>query len=186
MVGTIYLGTVLVLSVLLGIASRQHHVSSGDVDVYRFPAILINALRFGVAAPALLGFVVYKSFGRPLKIYESAFLVFFFGSITLIIAAQLWVVSHYALELRVGSLTITDWRGRRVISTDAIRRVVVAHPWRGNGYMDLFGADGEKLEHIDAGVQDFEEAVDFVVNQCGPGAVVRERDTGNRWTERIV
>ena len=43
-VGVIYLSTVLMLAVLLGIASRQHHVAAGNVDVYRFPPILIATL----------------------------------------------------------------------------------------------------------------------------------------------
>jgi hypothetical protein len=108
------------------IASRQYHVPSDNVDVYRFPPILIIALRAGVAVPALLGLGIYDSFGRPPELYEIAFLVFFFGSLTIIVVAQLWVVSHYTLELRIGSLTVNDWRGWRLTSIDEIRKVVIA------------------------------------------------------------
>jgi hypothetical protein len=147
-IGIIYLITVFVLTVLLGIASRQHHVSSGSVDVYRFPPILIIALRIGVAVPALLGFGIYRSFGRPLEGYEIAFLMSFVGSITILVAAQLWVVSHYTLELQVGRLTVNDWRGRRLTSIDDIGKVVVSRPWRGRGYIDVFSATGMRLPRI--------------------------------------
>jgi hypothetical protein len=178
--------TVLVLTVLLGIASRQHHLSADNVDVYRFPPILIAALRVGIAVPALLGLGIYDSFGRPLEVYEIAFLVFFFGSLTLIVVAQLWVVSHYTLEVRDGSLTVNDWRGRRRTAIDEIRKVAIARPWRGRGYMDVFSATGERLEHVDAGLQDFDELADFVLNQSVPGTVVREKAPGEKWIERTI
>lgn len=185
-VGIIYLMTVLVLTVLLGIASRQHHVSSGSVDVYRFPPVLITVLRVGVAVPALLGLGVCHSFGRPLELYETAFLLFLLGSLTIVIAAQLWVVSHYTLELQVGSLTVIDWLGRRLTSIDDIRKVVISRPWRGRGYMDVFSATGMRLEHIDAGLQDFDEIADFVLNQSPPGTVVREKAPGEKWIQRTT
>jgi hypothetical protein len=178
--------TVFVLTVLLGIASRQHHVSSGSVDVYRFPPIVITALRVGVAVPALLGLGIYHSFRRPLEAYEIAFLVFFVGSITILVAAQLWVVSHYTLELQVGRLTVNDWRGRRFTSIDDIGKVVISRPWRGRGYMDVFNATGMRLEHIDAGLQDFDEIADFVLNQCASGTVVREKASGEKWVQRTT
>jgi hypothetical protein len=177
---------VLVLTVLLGIASRQHHESADNVDVYRFPPILIAVLRVGVAVPALLGLGIYVSFGRPLEVYEIAFFVFFFGSLTLIVVAQLWVVSRYTLEVRDDRLTVNDWRGQRLTSIDKIRKVAIARPWRGRGYMDVFSATGERLEHIDAGLQDFDEIADSVLNRCASGTVVREKAPGEKWIERTI
>jgi len=185
-VGIIYLMTVLVLTVLLGIASRQNHVSSGIVDVYRFPPILITTLRVGVAAPALVGLGVYHSFERPLAVYETAFLLVFFGSLTIVIAAQLWIVSGYTLELQVGSLAVNDWRGRRLTPIGDIRKVVISRPWRGRGYMDIFSANGIRLERIDAGLQDFDEIADVVLNQCMSGTLVREKAPGEKWVQRTT
>ena len=116
--------------------------------------------------------------------YETAFLILFFGSLTIIVAVQLWVVSHYALELQDGSLTVNDWRGRRITSIDEIRKVVIARPWRGQGYMDLFSATGRRLEHIDSGLQDFDEIADFVLNHCTSGTVVREKAPGEKWVQQ--
>jgi hypothetical protein len=176
----------MVLSVLLAIASRQHHESTDDADLYRFPPILINTLRFGVCVQPLLALVIYKSFGRHLEMYEIAVLVFIYCSWTLIVAAQLWVVSRYTLELRVGSLTVNDWRGRRVTPIDDIRKVSVARPWRGRGYIDVFDGSGKRRERIDAGLQDFDEVADFILNQCTRGTVVREKVPGESWSQRFI
>ena len=185
-VGTVYLGVVLVLSVLLAIASRQHHESTEDTDLYKFPPILINALRFVVCITPLLAVAIYKSFGRHLEIYEVAVLVLIYGAWTLIVAAQLWIMSRYTLELRIGSLTVSDWRGRRVTRVDDICKVSIARPWRGRGYIDVFDGSGKRRERIDGGLQDFEEVADFILNQCKRGTVVREKMPGERWSQRFI
>lgn len=186
MVGTVYLVTVLILAALIGIASRQHHTSTADVDMFRFPPILISALRIGVALPPLVGYGIYKSFGRPLAIYEDAFLSLFFGSITLILAAQLWVTSQYLLKIQGGRITVHDWRGRRSTPIEEIAKVEVSHPWRGRGYMDLFNTGGNHVVRIDAGLQDFEELADSIINQCGCGTIVREKRPGDKWVQRAL
>ena len=182
----IYFGVVLALSVLLSIASRQHHESTDDAEIYRFPPILINALRFAVCVQPLLAFAIYKSFGRPLEMYEIAVLVVVYASWTLIVAAQLWVVSRYKLELRVGSLTVDDWRGQRVTRFDEIRKVSIARAWRGRGYIDVFDGSGQRRERIDAGLQDFEEVAAFIVNQCARGTLIREKAPGEKWGQRFI
>lgn len=184
--GTVYLVTVLVLTALLGIASRQEHTSTADVDMFRFPPILLSALRIGIAVPPLVGYGIYKSFGRPLEIYEGTFLIIFFGSITLIAAAQLWITSQYLLKIQGGRITVNDWRGRRTTSIEEIAKVEVSHPWRGRGYLDLFNTGGNKLERIDAGLQDFEELSDSIINQCGRGTIVREKRPGDKWAQRTL
>jgi len=180
------LGVVLVMSVLLVMASRQHHESTEDADLYRYPPILINTLRVGVCVQPLLALVIYKSFGRELEVYEIVVLAFIYGSWTLIVAAQFWVVSRYTLELRVGSLTVNDWRGQRVMRIDDIRKISIARPWRGRGYIDLFDDSGKRRERVDGGVQDFNEAADFILNQCARGTVVRERTPGENWSQRSI
>ena len=176
----------LVLVSLLGLASRQHHESTANVETFRFPPILITALRLGVTMPPLMGYGIYISFGRPLEGYESGFLIVFFGSLTLIIAAQLWGTSHYLLELRTGRITVNDWRGRRTTSIEEIGKVQVSYPWRGRGYLDLYNAAGNKLERIDGGVQDFDDLSDSVINQCELGTIVCEKRPGGKWIEHVL
>jgi hypothetical protein len=118
--------------------------------------------------------------------YEIAALVFIYGSWTVLVAAELWVISRYTLELRVGSLTVNDWRGRRVTRIDEIRKVSIAHPWRGRGYIDVFGSSGKRYERIDAGLQDFEAVADFILKQCTHGTLVREKAPGEKWSQRFI
>ena len=134
----------------------------------------------------ILGLLIYRSAGRPLQWYEGSFLVFFFGALTIIAALQLWVVARYSLEARVGGLLIKSWRGIREIRIDQIHKVVISHPWRGRGYIDLFGFQAMKLERLDGGLQDFEELADFILDQCPAGTVVRERNPGEKWVERVI
>lgn len=157
-----------------------------DCDVYRFPPVLTAALALGAVVMSLVGIGIYRSYDRPLEIYEMVFVVGIFGAFTLITLAQLWVVVRFRLELRVGSLTVSDWRGRRVIPTDEIRKVAIAYPWRGRGYLDLFDGAGRRLERIDGGLQGFDEVAAFVIGQCAAGTVLRENVPGEKWTERTV
>jgi hypothetical protein len=175
-----------VSSLLLVIASRQHHLSIAEADFYRFPPILIAALRVCVVLFPLVGFLIYRSFRHPLEWYESAFLLGTFCAITLILGLQLWVVTTYSLEARIGCLLVRDWRGKREIRTAEIRKVIVAHPWRGRGYIDVFGPQHTKPERIDGGLQDFEALAAFIVNQCEAGTIVREKSPGKSWSERVI
>jgi hypothetical protein len=50
--------------------------------------------------------------------------------------------------------------------------------------MDVFSASGERLERIDAGLQDFDEIAGFILNQSAPRTIVREKTPGEKWTER--
>jgi hypothetical protein len=52
--------------------------------------------------------------------------------------------------------------------------------------MDVFSASGKRIEHIDAGLQDFDEIADFVLNQSAPGTAVREKAPGEKWIERTT
>jgi hypothetical protein len=164
----------------------EDRVSIEAPDVYRFPAALRVALQGGALAFPVMGLFVHRSFHRPLEWYEVTFLTFFFGGFGLIAALQLWVVTRYSLEARVGSITVKDWRGTRVTRTNEIHKVAIAYPWRRNGYIDISDSRGKRLEHIDGGLQDFEELAAFIMNQCPDGATVRERRPGERWTERVI
>jgi hypothetical protein len=54
----------------------------------------------------------------------------------------------------------------------------------GNTFVEAMRA--MRLEHIDAGLQDFDEIADFVLNQCAPGTIVREKAPGRKWVQRIA
>jgi hypothetical protein len=183
MVGTIYLGCVLVLTILIGIASRESHESTQEGDVFRFPKVLINSLRVGAWVPGLLGILIYRTFSSPGTL-EIVVLGAVFGGMTLIALAMLVRVSTFEVAVSKECLRLRERWQRRTIPFSTVREIVVAWPWRGNGRLDLIGADGKRLCRIDGGVQEFDELVSLV-ELYSPGQVrIREKDTRGRWTER--
>ena len=181
MVGSIYLGCVLVLTVLIGLAAQERHEMTQEWDVFRFPRVLINTLRVASFVPALLGVLVYHSFSKP-GLLEIAVLAGLFGSWTLIVLAMLVQVSTFSLAVSKSCLKLFQAGRCRTIDFDSVREIVVRWPWRGNGRLDLIGDGGARLCRIDGGVQDFEELVNLVRLYSPDGVTLRQRDTYRRWT----
>jgi hypothetical protein len=183
MIGLIYLGSVLLLTLLIQLAAREPHETTQASDVFRFPRVLIISLRMGAFIPGLLGILIYRTFVNP-GILEIGVLTGLFGSMTLIILAMLLRVSTFSVAVSQQRLQLNDRGRRRTIDFTAVREIVVAWPWRGNGRVDLIGVDTKRLCRIDAGVQDFEELVGLLDLYCTDKTTIRERDTRGQWMER--
>jgi hypothetical protein len=183
MVGSIYLGCVLVLTILIQLAARESHEATEEWDVFRFPKVLIISLRVAAFVPGLLGILIYHSFPNP-GILEMTVLSGIFGSMTLIVVAMLARVSTFAVAVSKQCLKLNERWHRRTIDFSAVREVVIALPWRGNGRLDLIGEDERRLCRIDGGIQDFDELVNLVKLYCPDRVKIREKDTRGRWTRR--
>ncbi|MDB6008711.1 MAG: hypothetical protein JWL65_961 [Gammaproteobacteria bacterium] len=183
MVGSIYLGSVLVLTVLIQLAARESHEASEEWDVFRFPKVLIISLRVAAFVPGLLGLLIYHSFSNP-GILEMTVLAGIFGLMTLIVVAMLAQVSTFSVAVSKQCLKLNERLHRRTIDFSAVREVVIALPWRANGRLDLIGVDERRLCRIDGGIQDFDELVKLVKLYCPDRVKIREKDTHGRWTKR--
>jgi hypothetical protein len=184
MIGLIYLGTVAVVGMLLLIASRQHHESQQDAEVYRFPTILIRALQVGTFVPIFLGIGIYDSFIFRPGMVEIATLGFVFGSMTLIILASAILAARFRLVIRHEYMIVYDDFKERRASFSDVRRIVISRPWRGRGRLELFGDADRRLCKLDGGIQDFDDMVDTVESRCPSHIPIREQDTDGRWSER--
>jgi hypothetical protein len=183
MVGLIYLGCVLVLTVLISLADRQHRTAAEDLQVFRFPSFLVNTLKVGIAVPGFLGISAYESFPSP-GILEASVLAGIFGSMTAIVAVSFWRTRRFRAEVGFTYITVIERRLPITIRFSDIKTAIVVWPWRGSGRLDLLNGRGTLLCRIDGGVQDFDELVDIVVSRCNAGTIVKEKDTSGRWSDR--
>jgi hypothetical protein len=181
MVGSIYLGCVLVLTVLLQLAARDAHETTEDRDIFRFPRILVNSLRVAVFVPGLLGVLIYRTFSAP-GVLDTAVLIAGFSAMTVILLAMFIQVATFSVAVSKQCLKLNVRKRQRTLYFEHIREVVVVWPWRGNGRLDLMDASGARLCRIDGGVQDFDQLVYLVKLYCPHGATTRERDVRGHWT----
>jgi hypothetical protein len=110
MLGLIYLGSVLTLTFLIGLGQRDHHSELGGQQVFRFPRVLVTALKVCIAVPGVLGIAVYQSVLKP-GILEATFCRGIFGALTLIVIASYYQSSRFAVA--VGPLNLTLHTGSR-------------------------------------------------------------------------
>jgi hypothetical protein len=184
-IGIIYLGCVVTLGLLVGLASRERHVVSDGRVIFKFPKVLINTLKISVFVPGLLGVGIYSSFRNP-GVLEDVVLCGLFGSLTVIILLSFIRTARFSMEI-VGQRMELHENGRhRTINMEDVRRIIIVRPWRGRGRLDLIGVGGSKLCRIDGGVQDFDEAVDLIESLCTQPVTVEEKDTEGKWIERKI
>jgi hypothetical protein len=182
-VGLIYLGCVLVLTLLIGIAGRQHHAALADRQIFRFPNVLIIALGIGVAVPGFLGISTYMSFPHP-GVLEGSVLAALSGAMTLVVLIGFLRTKRFRADVGAQDIVILDGTRPRVVSFRDVRAVVVVWPWRGRGRLELLDDNERLLCRIDGGVQDFGELVDLVESRCPATTRVREKDRSGKWSER--
>jgi hypothetical protein len=183
MVGSIYAVCALVLTLLINAASQEHHDISGDQDVFRFPKVLKIALMIGTPVAGALGFAIWPTFGPSRGVVEACFLVFIFGSITLITGAVYIQTVRFAAVLGRQGMDIHAWWSSRSVRFADVHRILIVWPWRGRGHLSLYDGSDNQLCRLDGGLQDFEDLVALVEARCPRGTPVREKDTDGKWSE---
>jgi hypothetical protein len=180
--------TVLMVSLALGllasISSRDHHKEIDEVEIFRYPRVLIRFFAFGAPVVPLIGLLVFSTFSQPtVTVYVALGLVF--GGMTV---CDLYFCSYlrsYSCELSRDSIVVRAFGRTRMVRFTDIKEITFVVGGRLNDRLTVVCRDGPDLR-LGGGIQDFEDLVSLIKNRVSVGTRVRERDIVGHWHESVT
>jgi len=179
-VATTYLLTALTVWALLVIAGRQRHQGSGDVEVFRYPAVYRYFFAGSVPFFVLAGLYSTVLGGRPPHPFPGEWI---FSAITcsvfcaLGLYGYLWM-SRYSILVSGISISVRSVFTARSFTADQIQSITVLNGYRGARDVFLRDADGRLLMRVGGTIEDFDELVSLLrAKTKGRDVVFRQRDS---------
>jgi hypothetical protein len=175
--------TGLTVWLLVTTASRQRHLVSDGVEVFRYPTLYqyFLCVMFGVFAAAGMYTAVLHP-ARNAAPWEAAVSITVFGALCALCLYGLSLARWYRIVVSESSVVVHKIGGAVEFTFDQVRGLTVLRGHRGAKDLHVLDQEGRLLLSVGRTIQDFDELVSLIRSRCRNRAVVfRERDSLGNW-----